>query len=254
MRNRKLVLGTLLVATIMTLMGCAEKNEGAASAKLQFSNANALAMDWKSQLKALFFPNAYAAAMSSPTAFKLKLISAYLSEDVDPVTQNNTGMNAMFYRNPECVSEDNMRCNVDAGTAEDGLPYTDIITTFFDFGQGSTAVNQALNAQNREIKPGIYRYVRLDFCKGGAGNPNAAWAGGNVAVETQFTTGMCGVTSAKMDPPLEVKEGDNITIWLGYDYSNSIQTGADAQGWDCVGAGATKTCFSIPAFIPAILQ
>lgn len=253
MKNRKLVFGIILLA-ITAVMGCSKKEEGTATAKLQFSNANAIAMDWKSRLKALVFPNAYAAAMSSPTTFKLKLISAYLAQDVDPVTQNNIGESSMFYVNPQC-GEDNMRCNVSPGIAEDGQPYTDIITNFFDFGQGSTAVNEALNAQNRAIKPGIYKYVRLDFCKGGTnGVPNAGWAGGNVAVETQFSTGMCGVTSAVMDPPLEVKEGDNVTIWLGYDYSYSIQTGADAQGWDCVGSGGTKTCFSIPDFIPAVLR
>lgn len=246
----------LLICVGMNLMvmGCAQK-EGSASAKLQFSNSNAVAMNWFDHLKAWILPNSYAAVSSSPTVFKLKLLGAYIAEDVDPNTQNNVGQVSMFYRNPQCVSEDLMRCNVNPGTAEDGLPWTDIVTDFFDFGQGTDAVNVALNAQNLSITPGIYRYVRLDFCKGDTnGHPNAAWAGGMVNNETLFSTSMCGVTSVEMNPPLIVEDGDSVTIQLSYDYSNSIQTGADAQGWNCVGADANKTCFSIPDFVPSVIR
>jgi hypothetical protein len=185
-------------------------------------------MNWQTRLMEWFLPKAFAAVASAPTVFKFKLHSAYLSPDVDPVTQNNIGESTMFYLNPDCAD---------------------------NFGQGTDAVNQALNAQNRDINPGTYKYVRLDFCIGGTGGvPNAAWAGGNVANETYFSTGMCGVTSAVMDPPLEVAEGDSVTIRLAYDYSNSIQTGADAQGWDCVGSDAARTCFSIPDFVPSVVR
>lgn len=248
---RTLALFISLLSLLWIGSGCSEGT----TAKLQFSNSNAVALDWKGQFKEWILPTAYAATVSSPTLFKMKVISAHLSEDVDPLSQNNVGNVSMFYLNPEC-REDTNRCNVNEGTAHDGQPYTNIITTFFDFSQGSDAVNAALGAQNREVEPGTYRYVRMDFCKGGTnGIPNAVWSGGpNAGDENTFATGMCGVTSVEMNPPLELADGDTVTVQLSYDYSESIQVGADAIGEHCVGAGATRTCFTIPEFVPSVIR
>jgi hypothetical protein len=248
--------GMAVFGMAIGMLGCGKgsrPSDGKASAALQLNNTNSPSVSWQGPLQSLLLSPAYAATLSTPSAFRLKLIAAYLAEDIDPVTENNIGMTSMFYINPEC-GEDLMHCNVADGTAEDGLPYDHIISTFFDFTQGNVAVNQALNAQDREIEPGTYRYVRLEFCKQSDPNaPNASWQGGLVNQEVRFTSNNCVVNSAVMDPPLVLKDGDSAIVQLSYDYSDAIRTGADAQGSSCTGEGDSKTCFQIPTFVPSVI-
>src|SRR4051794_31895323 len=79
----------------VALSGCV----GSASARLELANNTAT-------------PPAHAAALlADGTSLRLKLIAAYLAEDIDPLTQNNLGPSAMIWLNPEC-NGDISNCNV----------------------------------------------------------------------------------------------------------------------------------------------
>jgi len=187
---------------------------------------------------------------SAATQFKMKLIAAYLTEDIHPTTQNNIGVTSMFYLNPDC-QDDIMHCDVSGGTAEDGQPMSKIIQNYFDFGLTSDAVNTALNAQSRSISATSYKYVRLEFCKYNHGNDeNIIWGGSTVSTRS-FKRNSCTVNSVGMDPPLQVSDGDSVTVKIAYDYSQSISMGSGSFGDDCSGSGDGQVCFTLPSFTPS---
>ena len=250
MRKPNSSLFSLYLISAISLVGCGKNTTDTGTAKLKFSNTQNNSVGYLNIFNSFFMQKAFAATMSAPTEFKMKLVAAYLSSDIDPVTQNNIGTDAIFYENPECAG-DLKHCDVGAGTAVDGTPYTHLISTAFDFGQSSTEVNAALNAQGASLPTGQYKYVRLEFCKVNEANaPNVEWQGGLNNTETAFDKSSCTVNSAVMNPPLVLNKGDTATIQLAYDYSNSIQVGADAQGDNCTGSGDSTTCFTVPHFIP----
>ena len=218
-----------LSSLLFLFSGCSGNN---GTAKLAFSNGTTRA------------------TLSAPTIFGMKLIAVYLTEDVDPITQNNVGMTTMIYLNPLC-QEDIMHCDISGGTAEDGLPMDKIITDFFDFAQTTEAVNAALNAQGRAVTPGTYKYARVEFCKYNAGNAeNIKWGNGSTG-EQSFKRNSCTVNSAVFNPPITIAGGETVTVTLSYVLDTSVQTGADAVGDHCTGAGAGLTCFSVPQFTPS---
>jgi len=189
------------------------------------------------------------ATTSSPSVFGIKLIAAYLAEDIDPVTQNNVGQTAMVYLNEAC-EDDIMHCDVSGGTAEDGAPMDKIVTSFFDLSSPGS-VNEQLNSQGRGVGVGSYKYVRLEFCKYNSGDAeNVQWGTDSVGTQS-FQRDMCSVNSAEMTTPLELAEGDSVTLTLSYDLSASVSVGSDAFGDDCTGSDASKTCFTLPEFTPA---
>ena len=252
-----LVSVSLIVSIGVFVASCSRSTSSASSdatAKLQFSNKNGTSLTTLNLIERFFIPPAFAATTSQATAFKMKLIAAYLTEDIDPVTQNNSGNTQMFYLNPTCA-DDIMHCDISAGTAEDGQPMSKVITDYFDFAKTTDEVNAALNAQSRGIAAGNYKYVRLEFCKYNAGNSeNIVWAGGNVLSEKSFKRNNCTVNSDEISPPLTVASGDAVTVKIEYDYSTSISVGADAQGDDCDGSDASKTCFTLPTFTPGAVN
>jgi hypothetical protein len=143
-----------------------------------------------------------------------------------------------------------MHCSVAPGTAEDGKPFTQIITDYFDFAGDSASVNRALNAQARSVPEGDYRYARIEFCKYGAGSePNIRWAAEGVPLRG-FTANQCGVTSAKMEPALHLVAGQSVAVTLSYDLSTSVVVDDNAHGLDCVDTAEGHACFTIPTFAP----
>ena len=72
---------------------------GSASARLALANQTAAP------------PSHASALLADGPSLRLKLIAAYLAEDVDPVTQNNIGKSAMIWLNPEC-GDDISDCNI----------------------------------------------------------------------------------------------------------------------------------------------
>ena len=220
----------LCLSALSFLIGCG--NDGSASAKLAFTNSSSL-------------------SRLAPTTFGMKLISVYLAGDIDSVTQNNIGGTAMIYLNNDC-SNDISRCDISAGRNEFGN-YLYIVTSYFDFTQGTTAVNTAINAQNRSIQPGTYKYARMEFCKNNQGNSkNIKYRGGSMSADATFKHTTCTVNSSPFSKPISIGDGDAITVTLTYDMSNAITTGTAATGDDCNGTGSSKVCFTLPAFTPSV--
>ena len=232
------------LALAATLSACGGKG----TAKLQFSAASRLAPSSKTHSISVTPAEAQAMGLAAASSFQMKLIAAYLAEDIDPSTQNNVGMTSMFWLNSEC-GDDIMHCDVDSsvhgGLAEDGSPWTHTVSTFFDFSNVTT-VNSTLNSQGREIETGTYKYVRMEFCKYSPTTPNIKWTYNSST--NQFAQSSCNVTR-EITPPIEVADGDTVTITLAYDLANSVSAGGGGgAGSNCDGSG---NCFVLPTFTPS---
>ncbi|MBU6374936.1 MAG: hypothetical protein KGQ59_02965 [Bdellovibrionales bacterium] len=228
-------------ALALSLSACG----GKATAKLQFSKASS-----SPQLKET---SPLERGLTAAHSFKMKFIAAYLSEDINPTTQNNTGKTSMFWLNSEC-SDDIKSCTTDptsnGGKDEDGVSWRHTIMSFFDFSNVPN-VNTTLNSQGREIDTGTYKYVRLEFCKWqGTENPtynNIKWTAVDGGTEYSFSQPSCGVT-AEISPPMEVAAGESVTITLNYSLENTLQSGTGPS--NCAGG----TCFSLPTFTPSVTK
>jgi hypothetical protein len=210
--------------------------------------------------------------LADGTSLRLKLIAAYLAEDVDPVTSNNIGSTQMIWLNPEC-QDDISACNV-AGVSGAGPR----VTQYFDLSRSTSEVNAELNSQDAPIEPGTYRYARVELCKLSPGEaapsvPTLMWKGPGMATEQAFASGDCGRTSLPFDPPLAIAAGESVAVSLGYDLAAAIVDGAPhprsphcsfaIDGYDdaagaphcfrtCVDAAADhRVCMDFPALSPS---
>lgn len=228
----------ILILSLMVAMsfGC---GKGGSTVTLSFDHQSPEVLGFRS-----------AVALSDPTDFEMKLVAVYLSEDIDPVDFSNLGNTSFIYMNPEC-EEDISHCDVSGGTAEDGTPMDKVITKYFDLSLPSEEVNTAVAAQSREVQTGIYRYVRLEFCKYNEEEANnIRWGDGVNEVEEE-SVNHCTVNSQIMDPPMNIVAGDSVTVTLGYSLADAVQTGEDAEGDFCRGSGSEKYCFLLPTFKPS---
>jgi hypothetical protein len=231
------------LAFAVVVSACGSSSSGSAALKFQGSVGG-------TALGAAASPHlALAVDPSVPTIFRMKLVAAYLSEGIDPVTQDNRGRTPMIYLNPECQG-DIEHCDISPGTAPDGTPISRIVQSSFDFALPADQVNAALNAQARSVQTGSYRYVRLEFCKYNIGGAtNVTWGTPDTGA-TEFTGGDCVVT-AEISPPVSIGGGDEVTVTLNYDLAGTVQTGDTASGQSCSGIGATRACFTVPTFVPS---
>src|ERR1041384_2340395 len=152
-------------ALLLTVLAPLTAGMGSASARLALDNQTATARPHTASL------------LADGTSLRLKLIAAYLSEDVDPTTQNNIGQTAMIWLNPEC-NDHISGCNVEGMT----LPPGPRITQYFDLARPSAEVTADLNAQDTPIEPATYRYARVEMCKSYGGQtqptvPTPMWTG-----------------------------------------------------------------------------
>jgi hypothetical protein len=238
MRSRAIGLALGLV-----LSACESSSSG--KAVLEFGNVSGAAL----AVARSGGSSAAVAVPATPLSFQMKLIAAYLSEDVDAGSQNNTGRTPMIYLNPEC-REDIEHCDISAGPSPDGSPVTHIPQSYFEFALPSAQVNAALNAQAREVATGTYRYVRVEFCKFNSGGANnVKWATGDVG-PIEFSEPGCVVTMP-ITPPISIGSEETVTITLSYDLAGSAQVGDTATGTSCAGTGSTRTCFTTPRFVPS---
>ncbi|HAR42400.1 MAG TPA: hypothetical protein DCS07_07170 [Bdellovibrionales bacterium] len=228
-----IALGLIAGVTTTTLMisSCGKGVLGGTTAQLSFNDATITASMFDLLKTFKLFPEALAAP-ATPVYFGIKFLAAYLAEDVDPITQNNAGQVAKIYVNPECP--DNPGCSS-----------SEAVTTFFDFARTSTEVNAELNGQKRIIKPGTYKYVRLDFCIGG-GTRNVAFRETAGSELVYANSNNCGRTSQPMTPPLAITEGDQVIINLNYTLTDLV---VDSPGGDVSPISGTRSV-SFPDFIP----
>eukprot|EP00475_Leptophrys_vorax_P010948 TRINITY_DN1749_c0_g1_i1.p1 TRINITY_DN1749_c0_g1~~TRINITY_DN1749_c0_g1_i1.p1 ORF type:complete len:295 (-),score=54.68 TRINITY_DN1749_c0_g1_i1:152-1036(-) len=159
----------------------------------------------------------------TPSLVKWKFIAMYLAEDVDSVTQNNIGNTEMLWLNADCKGNINT-CNADN------------VNTWFDFSAGLAAVNRMLNSQGRSVKPGTYKYIRMEFCKGTPSNPNFEYQAGDMTAPFAYVVGVCGLTSKQAVPPMVIKGGQSVTVKVSYSLANSVSTFTNDCGaqWGCV--------------------
>ncbi len=235
---------TIGLALAVVLSACDSSSGGTAVLKFQGSASGAALGSVSSVAGATL-----AAASGTPTTFQMKLIAAYLAEDVDPGTQDNVGHTPMIYLNPECQG-DIEHCDISAGTSPDGRPIAHIVQNYFDFALPADQVNAALNAQARKVATGSYKYVRVEFCKYNSGQANNVKWGTADAGPIEFWAGGCVVT-VPISPPISIGSGEAVTITLNYDLAGTVQTGDSAFGVSCAGSGSTRECFTVPTFVPS---
>ncbi len=239
--TQKVLVGLLAIAifgTAVVVTSCGKGVTGGTSAQLSFNSTTVASNSFDLFRKFSWFPEALAVVgVDEPYSFGVKFLGAYLAENVDSVTQNNIGEVTKIYLDPACP--------------EDGCPSADTVTTFFDFARSPNEVNAELNGQKRLVKPGTYRYVRMDFCIGGGTRNVRIKKTAADSDYTYFNSNNCGQTSAVMDPPLTIEKGDQVLINLNYSLANTLKNcnAGDVTSVDgtCLPAGNSV---SFPAFNP----
>lgn len=167
----------------------------------------------------------------TPTAFKMKILAAYVVEDVDPTTSNNVGQVGMVWLNPKCSTINDCKPSM--------VDYSDLTDP--------TAFNTELNSQALGVKVGSYKYVRLEFCQGSADSSNVQVTSGSTTKE--FTYGGCGVTSTALATPITVSEGQSLTIAVSYDLKDGEVYWVN--GGNC---SASDFCIGGIDLVPSIVQ
>ena len=204
--------------------------------------------------------SAHALGEYAPATFEMKVIAAYIAEDVDE-HWDNVGNTSMFYVNEDC-REDLMHCDISGGAAEDGAPIDKVVERYFDFSPGAD-VNAALNAQARPVAPGSYHYVRLEFCKWNhGGENNVRWGGtfgGDRVDDRELQRNTCTVDSGRMEPPLDIADSDHVVVTLGYDLTSAVTASDTSEavpphGDDCAEINGHRYCFTVPQFVPRVAR
>jgi hypothetical protein len=216
----------LFVLTLsLSAFACADT--GHATVQLSPTTLSLDVIETQADVTPAFAPMAIPAEL-----FEMKILSVYLSEDVDPVSMNNTGRSERIWVNPACPDANSCRdSNVD----------------YFDLTD-PTAANRQLNSQGPEIEAGSYHYVRVEFCIGGPQGNTVRYKTAGMPEPTEASYGGCGVTSERLEPAVEVSSGSTVTIALEYDLKSQplyyAQGGGSCQSIDtptpCLG-GITLT-------------
>jgi hypothetical protein len=198
----------------------------------------------------------------TPTVFGIKMIGVFLVEDMDPASSDNVGEVGRIWTNPLC-DEALRECGISASMSHR-------VSDFFDLALPTEEVNRRLNAQGQSMKPGTYRYLRLDLTgplpAGVPNDPhltNLHFGADGAVSEVRNRT---NVYTVRIDPPLQLADGDSATVALGYDYrgsyypdpsGNSSQppAGTDFQDWLCsdlTHEPARGPCLRFSGFSPTV--
>ena len=165
-----------------------------------------------------------------------------------------TNMGGILYINPDCIkSSDEIAAEVDGAPegavigdadvdgcgTEAGEGVTKIATTKIDFAQGSTAVNQQLNAQNRPINLGHVdedEEVAVELDRAGIAfrrewetTKNATWTYDKTGVKDQSFRFVQNELYIKLDPPLILGKNDRVRVILKYDLEGTIKHGVNLE-------------------------
>lgn len=205
------VVGILAVVGITYAAISSDKKDKGANVRLQVHNVN----DQTSSNTRRDNPAPPGTYKTTPDYLGIKLLAAYIAEDIDPQTYNNVGATEIIYLNPQC--KENIRdCGVNPNN--DSI----FVTDYFNFARSSAEVNEELGSQQRTVSPGSYKYVRLEFCKyGTGGSPNFAYRAGNMTSNFEFSLPMCTITQLASEM-IVVSEQDTVTITLSYNLTDSV--------------------------------
>lgn len=226
-----------LVISLITVMGltsCNKKNDDTktGTVKLQLSSVTASNLASHQPISVLgTCPTGFTCI--TPTSFQMKILAAYVVEDVDPVTSDNVGQVGMVWLNPKCSTINDCKPSM--------VDYSDLTDP--------TAFNAELNSQAIGVKVGSYKYVRLEFCQGSADSSNVKVTNGSTTKE--FTYGGCGVTSVALSTPVTVTEGQSLTISVSYDLKDGEVYWASGSD-SC--SSASNFCIGGIDLVPSIVQ
>jgi hypothetical protein len=205
----------------------------------------------------------------TPGVFGLKLVALYLSGDVDPGTMNNQGEVGRIWTNDACDAELH-HCSI----GPEGGAYQ--LKEYFDLALPSDEVNARLNAQGAMVKPGTYRYLRMDMAgildrdkNGGKNDPNVPnLRFGDDAASAREVRFASNQIMVPLDPPMVVGDGDAVTVTLGYDLAGSYFSapeldafhppdGTSLSDWYCGDLSrnpAHGPCLRFTTFTPAVTR
>ena len=232
MKNFKFIASLLI--TVLSLSSCNKKNDDSktGTVKLQLDSVTASSLSSYQPIATLgTCPSGFTCL--TPTSFQMKILAAYVVEDIDPTTSDNVGQVGMVWLNPKCSSINDCKPSM--------VDYSDLTDP--------TAFNTELNSQALGVKTGSYKYVRLEFCQGSADSANVKVTSGSTTKE--FTYGGCGVSSAALSSPITVSEGQSLTINVSYDLKDGEVYWA-AGGGSC--SSATNFCIGGIDLVPSIVQ
>lgn len=231
MQGRKVILASF--AAVAVLASCSKKTDDSktGTVKLQLASVTASSLSAETPISVLgTCPSGFTCI--SPTSFKMKILAAYVVEDIDPTTSNNVGQVGMVWLNPKCSTINDCKPSM--------VDYSDLTDP--------TAFNTELNSQAIGVKTGSYKYVRLEFCQGSADASNVKVTNGSTTKE--FTYGGCGVTSTALATPITVSEGQSLTIAVSYDLKDG------EVYWAAGGSCPSPSDFCIGGInlVPSIVQ
>jgi len=169
--------------------------------------------------------------------FEMKILSAYLAEDVDPVTMSNSGRVERIWVNPDCPDANSCR-DSDVG--------------YFDLSEPAAA-NRALNSQGPEIAAGSFHYVRVEFCIGGPQGKTVRYKTAAMSEAVEAAYGGCGVTSERIEPAVEVGSNSAVTIALEYDLTTQPLYYAEGSP-SCPSADTQTPCLGGITLTPAVVR
>jgi hypothetical protein len=111
---------------------------------------------------------------------------------------------------------------------------------YLDLARESEEVNDDFNAQDYPVPPGTYTSIALNSLGNEDGRTQWEFQAGDmtdkVEVISRSEDGDSGGIDAEFDEPLEIEEGDEVTIAVTYDLSSAVGYGpegaSDASGGD----------------------
>jgi hypothetical protein len=174
---------------------------------------------------------------SVPARFGIRLANIYLAENVDSAALNSVGDASIVWSRTFCTND----------------------CAYVDLARSTLQLNSELRTQAALAHPGTYRYVRLELCQGSPSGPTFEWGPSGATSTRSLAFDSCAITSAPIDPPLQLTPGDTVQISLEYDLATATRTvpiteSPGGRFLDCVvdEASATKTCVALPAVIAKV--
>jgi len=186
----------------------------------------------------------------TPSVLGLQLIDVRIMQELD-TTEHPA---PIIWYNPECGSATTSSTEIDGKEYEyTQSPGCDLskLTTYFDFARSTDEVNEELNSQPNLVYPETYKYVSISWCAGETVTDNVKFQADGMDEPAYVGSGGCGTMSAEAVPPLEVGEGDSITIALDYSIDGIVNASSGNGCWTS-DDGTIKRCITLPAFKPSV--
>lgn len=186
----------------------------------------------------------------TPSVFEVKLIDVRIMQELDSTKHPAP----VIWYNSECGTSSTTETEVDGKTYEyTQSPGCDIdkITNYFDFARPTEEVNAELNSQPNKVYPETYKFVSMAWCESASPTDNVRFQADGMSEPLAGGSGGCGTISAEAVPPLEIGEGDTVTISLDYSIDGMI---SDQSGEFCYEEGDVKRCFNMPKFVPSVVK